>query len=72
MYIYIVIHLYITYLYLYLSVSIPIYSIPRGSKVWTICMHLGMHVLRASDHAICGLTMVLHAFPTVYFPIDFR
>jgi hypothetical protein len=29
---------------------------PRGSKVWTICMHLGMHALRASDHAICGLT----------------
>ena len=33
-------------------------SIPRGSKVWTICMHLGMHALRASDHAICGLTMI--------------
>ena len=34
------------------------FIMPRGSKVWTICMHLGMHALRASDHAICGLTMI--------------
>ena len=41
--------------------------IPRGSKVWTICMHLGMHALRASDHAICGLTMIF-----TYFYMHFR
>ena len=49
-------------------------SIPRGSKVWTICMHLGMHALRASDHAICGLTMIFACISdslfSDWFPIN--
>ena len=48
--------------------------IPRGSKVWTICMHLGMHALRASDHAICGLTMIFACMSdslfSDWFPIN--
>ena len=48
--------------------------IPRGSKVWTICMHLGMHALRASDHAICGLTRIFACISdslfSDWFPIN--
>ena len=41
--------------------------IPWWSKVWTICMHLGMHALRASDHAIYGLTMIFACISDCFF-----
>ena len=49
-----------------------IYS--RGSKVWTICMHLGIYALRTSDHDICGLNMIFACISdnlfSDWFPIN--